>query len=111
MRTRQQTSRPISRSARIEAYGPVVDLAAETVAGTINVWVLELSLSVYWKTSDLPPMLGELLLVVSRDLLEGCMPVSKQQPAPRWRRLQRGEVHYLPAKWPFDVLPNHLASV
>jgi hypothetical protein len=49
-----------------------VDLVVEAITRAIDVCVFELPFSVHGEPLCLPPMLGQLLLVVSGDLLRGC---------------------------------------
>jgi hypothetical protein len=82
-------------------YGRVVDIVMEAITGAIDVcvysvsWLVTLRVGGHGKLFCPPPMLGQLLLVVSRDLLRGCVPGRKPQLAPRWRCLKRWEVQYL----------------
>src|SRR5829696_10204655 len=79
-------------------YGRVVDLVMEAIAGATDVrvysvsWLVTLRVGGYGKLFCLPPMLSQLLLVVSRDLLRGCVPGRKQQLASWRRHLKRWEV-------------------
>ena len=72
----ESTCRKISHlRVPVQTRGPVVNLVAQAVAGTINAGVYKVSrlftpgIRAYGKPFDLPSVLGELLLVVSRDLL------------------------------------------